>query len=62
MDKHCIPKVVYEDLLESGLTPEQIEPLTAKRLFEKYLEWNGIIGYGYLFDIVVDLVKAENRE
>jgi len=54
---------VLEDVRKRGFPDKQIERMDAARIFDEYLSWNGIIGYGdALWNIVLDLHEAEVAE
>lgn len=58
-----IPPHVLRDVRERGLfTDSDIEAMTAETLFDEFLKWNGIIGYGSnLYHTAVLLAELEAK-
>jgi hypothetical protein len=55
-----IPTHVLRDVRERGFADAAIERMSADELFNEYLIWNGIIGYGFNFyHTVIELHDIE---
>tara|TARA_R110002020_G_scaffold147185_2_gene322329 strand:+ start:1272 stop:1463 length:192 start_codon:yes stop_codon:yes gene_type:complete len=60
MEYDLIPENILEDLINRGLTREDIENSTPQKLFDEYLAWNGFIGWAGTFaDAIDDLRSAQ---
>lgn len=51
-----IPDHVLADVRERGWSDKQIEGMPARKVFDEYCGWHGLIGWGgRLYDIAIDL-------
>lgn len=56
-----IPDHVLDDVRKRGIWSDvDIEAMSAEKVFDEYLRWNGIIGFGQdFFEVAITLHKAE---
>jgi len=54
---------IYLTLTRSmEINPEELKHYSARECFQRYCEWNGIIGYSdQLFDAVQNLIACEGK-
>lgn len=66
--KRKLPTEVYNACINRGLNVAQMNEMSGRRLFEEYLEWEGIIRYANrLYSVVGELeawdeAKGETRK
>jgi hypothetical protein len=58
-----IPLIVMQALEAAGYDLGEIYLMTPKERFEKYLEWEGIIGYaGQVWEAVEESLQTEDKK
>ena len=61
MEVSLIPDHILDDLHSRGLNDADIESSTPEHLFNEYLNWNGIIGYGDTFIEAIDSLRSAEK-
>jgi hypothetical protein len=57
MNTELIHGFILDDLVERGLTPDDIEKAGADYLFSEFCEWNGLSGWSDTLSIVLDNLR-----
>lgn len=58
-----IPQSILDANRQRGHSNEQIERMSAEKLFVEYCEWHGLVRWGRnLFDLAVTLHRLEQHE